>query len=313
MVMNSLFFIYCVDEAFCYALKCENRLNFRGILLALDKRKRLQKGYKMQDQKLIFVFLLSLLGCIIHVGCKDREAESEQISGLKIRELVKAFVSEGNNHQETNVEADTMPPVIPHPDNHHIEWSWSLFTPALRDLVVIGEPSVPYLLEEYMNKENKPFTIKSAGWAIIHIGDPALSYIEKAIQTSDEEGRPRLAIIISAIADKPKSQIRYNNSQTNRSEKINLRILYVGHPQSEREKEYVHFLRSHFKEVSTGDLKTFKEHQTEGYNVIIMDYDGRCFDAPYPTLNIEYTRPTVTIAGVGGLIGSRLNLKTGYL
>lgn len=267
----------------------------------------------MQDRKLIFIFLLSLLGCIIHVGCKDREAESEQISGSKIRELVKTFVSEGNNHQETNVEADTMPPVTPHPDNHHVEWSWSLFTPALRELVVTGEPSVPYLLEEYMNKENKPFTIKSAGWAIIHIGDPALSYIEKAIQASDEEGRSRLAIIISAIADKPESQIRYNDSQTNRSEKFNLRILYVGHPQSEREKEYVHFLRSFFKEVSTGDLKTFKEHQTEGYNVIIMDYDGRCFDAPYPTLNREYSRPTVTIAGVGGLIGSRLNLKTGYL
>ena len=267
----------------------------------------------MKGQKLIFVFFLSLLGCIIHVGCKDKEVESEHVSGSKIRELVKTFVSEGNSHQETNLEADTMPPVIPHPDNHHIEWSWSLFTPALRDLVVIGESSVPYLLKEYMNKENKPFTIKSAGWAIIHIADPALPYIEKAIQTSDEEGRAGLEIIINAIADKPKSQIRYNDSQTNKLEKINLRILYVGHPQSEREKKYIHFLRSFFKEVSTGDLKTFKEPQTEGYNVIIMDYDGRCFDAPYPTLNREYTRPTVTIAGVGGLIGGRLNLKTGYL
>jgi hypothetical protein len=168
----------------------------------------LQKGYKMRDKRLIKIFLLSLFSSIIIIGCKDKKTESEQISGSKIREFVKIFVSEGNKHQETNSEADTMPPVVPHPDSHHINWSWSLFTPTLRGLVAIGEPSVPYLLEEYKNndKENKPFTVKSAGWAIIHIGEPALSGIEKAIQTGNEEERLGLTIIISAIADYSKSQ-----------------------------------------------------------------------------------------------------------
>lgn len=109
------------------------------------------------------------------------------------------------------------------------------------------------------------------------------------------------------------SIVKANNAQTNREEKIDLRILYLGHPGSEREKEYVNFLRTHFKEVGKGDLQKFEASQTEKYDVIILDYDGRCFDAPRPELSREYDRPTVTIAGVGALIGSGLNLKTGYL
>ncbi len=109
------------------------------------------------------------------------------------------------------------------------------------------------------------------------------------------------------------SIVKANNAQTNKKEKIDLRILYVGHPGSEREKEHMNFLRTHFKEVGKGDLQKFTGSQTESFDVIILDYDGRCFDAPRPELSREYDRPTVTIAGVGALIGSSLNLKTGYL
>lgn len=109
------------------------------------------------------------------------------------------------------------------------------------------------------------------------------------------------------------STLKADNTETKKDEKIDFRILYVGHPESEREKEYVNFLRTHFKEVGKVDLQKFEKSQTKGFDVIIMDYDGRCFDAPLPKLSREYDCPTVTIAGMGALIGSRLSLKTGYL
>ena len=188
----------------------------RTSLRSSAEPRRSLKGFEMLNLKLTVVTLI-LVGCFLITGCKDRESnpeqitDPEQISELKSRkdvpELIKIFVREGINHQETNMESDTMPPVVPHADSHHIEWSRALFTPALKALIDIGEPSVPSLLEEYQNsdKKNKSFTIKSAGWAIIHIGEPALSYIEEALQTSDEEERWGLAIMTSAIADKSKS------------------------------------------------------------------------------------------------------------
>jgi hypothetical protein len=109
------------------------------------------------------------------------------------------------------------------------------------------------------------------------------------------------------------SMLKADNPQTNKIEKIDLRILFAGHSGSEREKEFVNFLQSYFKEVGKVDLPKFEESQAKDFDVIIMDYDGRCFDAPRPKLSREYDRPTVTIAGIGALIGSSLNLKTGYL
>ena len=94
--------------------------------------------------------------------------------------------------------------------------------------------------------------------------------------------------------------------------KIALRVLYAGHPGSEREKDFVTLLERHFKNVGKTDLKTFAEKQAEDFDVVIMDYDGRCFDAPRPDLSNSYTRATVTVAGVGALIGGSLRLKTDY-
>ena len=96
-------------------------------------------------------------------------------------------------------------------------------------------------------------------------------------------------------------------------EKINLRILYAGHPGSEREKEFIQFLTNHFSKAETGDLATFQEIQAENFDVIILDYDGEGFKAPRPQLSSEYVRPTVTVGVAGALICSNLSLKTGYL
>ncbi len=95
--------------------------------------------------------------------------------------------------------------------------------------------------------------------------------------------------------------------------KVDLRILYVGHPAGDREKDFVRFLREHFSQVRTGDLANFKEKQTEGFDVVIMDYDGEGFKAPRPRLSSEYTRPTVTVGVAGALICDSMSLKTGYL
>ncbi|MHC4656220.1 MAG: hypothetical protein ACYS91_14570, partial [Planctomycetota bacterium] len=91
------------------------------------------------------------------------------------------------------------------------------------------------------------------------------------------------------------------------------RILYVGHPAGDREKDFVRFLTEHFSQVRTDDLANFKENQTEGFDVIIMDYDGDGFKAPRPRLSSEYTRPTVTVGVAGAHICDSMSLKTGYL
>ncbi|MHC4395666.1 MAG: hypothetical protein ACYS1A_08415 [Planctomycetota bacterium] len=100
---------------------------------------------------------------------------------------------------------------------------------------------------------------------------------------------------------------------TEGTEKIDLQILYVGHPNSSREKDFVQFLAEHFTQVKTGDLNEFKEDQANGFDVIILDYDGEGLKAPRPKLSSEYTRPTVTVGVAGARICSGMSLKTGYL
>ena len=127
----------------------------RTSLRSSAEPRRSLKGFEMLNLKLTVV-TLTLVGCFLITGCKDRESnpeqitDTEQISEFKSRkdvpELIKIFVREGINYQETNMESDTMPPVVPHADSHLIEWSRALFTPALKALIDIGEPSVPSLL-----------------------------------------------------------------------------------------------------------------------------------------------------------------------
>ena len=94
-----------------------------------------------------------------------------------------------------------------------------------------------------------------------------------------------------------------------------LRILYVGKPRSDREKDFVRFLGEHFATVETDDLKTFNESQCDGFDVTILDYDdgGDGFKAPRPQISGQFSRPLVTVGVPGGLTCSQWRLKTGYL
>ncbi len=97
------------------------------------------------------------------------------------------------------------------------------------------------------------------------------------------------------------------------SEKIDLRILYAGLPNTERAKDFVDFLTKHFKEVETTDYNTFVESKTAGFDVTIIDYDGQDTRAPLPSISREYSRATITVGSPGADLCSRLSLKTGYL
>ena len=86
-------------------------------------------------------------------------------------------------------------------------------------------------------------------------------------------------------------------------ENKDLRILYTGHPGSNREKDFVGFLRKHFKTVETGDFKTFKNSDAEGFDVTILDYDGDSFKAPRPSITDTFVKPVVTVGVVGAFMG----------
>jgi hypothetical protein len=108
----------------------------------------------------------------------------------------------------------------------------------------------------------------------------------------------------------------------------------VGHPGSEREKDFVQFLGRHFETVKTADLgafvgKSFADKDMEGFDVALLDYDGDGFKAPRARVAPRFpgdvsrvpralegswlTRPLITVGVTGGLIASQGGLKTGYL
>ena len=92
-----------------------------------------------------------------------------------------------------------------------------------------------------------------------------------------------------------------------------LRILYAGHPGSERERDFVNFLSNHFGTVKTGNLETFKDGDSQDFDVTILDYDGDGFKAPRPAITVAFSRPAITVGVVGGFLCDSLRLKTGYL
>jgi hypothetical protein len=97
------------------------------------------------------------------------------------------------------------------------------------------------------------------------------------------------------------------------AEKIDLRILYAGVPNTELAADFVDFLAKHFEQVETADYNAFKEGQSSGFDVVILDYDGVGFNAPRPSISREYSRATVTMGVPGAFVCSSLSLKTGYL
>jgi hypothetical protein len=100
--------------------------------------------------------------------------------------------------------------------------------------------------------------------------------------------------------------------------KIELRVIYFGHLQTPRAKDFVGFLEEHFSKVGQGDLDTFRESEAAGYDVTILDYDElkivtNHVQMPKIIVSRQYNRPTVTIGATGAMVCERLRLKTGYL
>jgi hypothetical protein len=97
------------------------------------------------------------------------------------------------------------------------------------------------------------------------------------------------------------------------SEKIGLRILYAGLPNTDRAKDFVDFLTRHFQQVETTDYNTFTGSHTADFDVAIVDHDGADTSAPRLRINRQYARATVTMGVPGAFLCSNLSLKTGYL
>ena len=101
--------------------------------------------------------------------------------------------------------------------------------------------------------------------------------------------------------------------------KISLRILYVGLPDTERQKDFVSFLSRNFTEVKTAGLDTFREDQTKDSDVIILDKDGIQWGSrggnPLWDLKVsaQYSRPTLSLGIPGAFWTDRMRLKTGYM
>lgn len=98
-------------------------------------------------------------------------------------------------------------------------------------------------------------------------------------------------------------------AQSNRS----LKILYAGRPGSEREKDFVQFLREHFDSVQTGNLETFKEADAQGFDVTLLDWNWNEFEFRRPKISAGFSRPVITLGVPGGQIASQWNLKTGHM
>ena len=95
--------------------------------------------------------------------------------------------------------------------------------------------------------------------------------------------------------------------------KIPLKILYVGLPDTERQKDFVDFLGKHFEHVETADYYNFQEAASEDCDVAIFDKDGIEWKPMNINVSSQYSRATVTIGVPGAFWGSRRNLKTGYM
>jgi hypothetical protein len=92
-----------------------------------------------------------------------------------------------------------------------------------------------------------------------------------------------------------------------------LRILYAGRPGSDREKDFVGFLKKHFDVVRTDNLETFKEADTQGFDVTHLDWDWNDLQGPRPAVSERFSRPVITLGVPGGMLNRQWKLKTGYL
>lgn len=111
-------------------------------------------------------------------------------------------------------------------------------------------------------------------------------------------------------------------------ELLDLKVLYAGHPGSDREEDFRSFLQAHVRRVATTDYRTFAAEQARYYDVILFDWtsiyprdrDGRIagntggLDIPAPPrLPSDFDRPAILIGQAGGSVADALCLKAAGL
>jgi len=100
--------------------------------------------------------------------------------------------------------------------------------------------------------------------------------------------------------------------------KISLRILYAGMPDTARQKDFVSFLSRHFAGVKSADVMSFKEEQANDSDVVILDKDGIQWanrgGNPLSDLRLskDYSRATLSLGIPGAFLYDRMRLKPGY-
>jgi len=97
------------------------------------------------------------------------------------------------------------------------------------------------------------------------------------------------------------------------SETSNLQILYVGLPDTERQKDFVAFLGKYFKEVDTVDYYAFTEEQTKDCDVAIFDKDGIEWASLKIDVSDKYSRATVSIGVPGAFWVRQVSRRMGYM
>ena len=116
------------------------------------------------------------------------------------------------------------------------------------------------------------------------------------------------------------------SSQTaSAAEKVNLKVLYAGNPDSPRAKDFVSFLSQHFARVGQANYETFKADEAKGFDVVVFDWtsmyprdkDGKIAPKGANTnyswrstrLSPDFDRPAVLIGKVGDYLTRSLRLK----
>jgi hypothetical protein len=138
------------------------------------------------------------------------------------------------------------------------------------------------------------------------------------MQTRQRQGvRPRVAgtgcLSILLLFSLASANERAGSAEANPQWNRGLKILYAGRPGSDREKDFVGFLRKYFDVVRTGNLETFQEADTQGFDVTLLDWDWNESEGPRPKISESFARPIITLGVPGGMICNEWRLKTGYL
>ncbi len=93
-------------------------------------------------------------------------------------------------------------------------------------------------------------------------------------------------------------------------EKIDLKVLFAGDPETTRTKDFVDFLGQHFSQVSFCEVSKYNEDDSTGHDVILLDSES--FRTRISGLTKDGGRPTMLIGAFGGMTGSRLQVRTNY-